>query len=200
MCPTKVRQTRVPLGNHPPAHTLTHQILIHLLQRIPPSRCPPTPYTRHPRLPATPPRCCDAVGKGVLRRRPFTSSFHADAPPFSIPISPVRAVRLRSAAAFAQARTLSMRGQSGALDWDEDWIPGPDVSKRETLLLLAKMTTNAYVEPNTDGWMDGWMVQPDQWVGCRGSSFYFLRSSDFCCWCGGPWPDPAARASWPGAR
>jgi len=52
-----------------------------------------------------------------------------------------------------------MRGQSAALDWDEDEIPGPDVSKRETLLLLAKMTSNAYVEPNTDGWYnltDGW--------------------------------------------
>ena len=83
---------------------------------------------------------------------PSHSSLHAEAPPFSIPISPVGTVRPRSAAAFAQARALSMRGQSAALDWDEDWIPGPDVSKRETLLLLAKMTSNAYVEPNTDGW------------------------------------------------
>ncbi|KAH9989434.1 hypothetical protein BJV77DRAFT_963908 [Russula vinacea] len=45
-----------------------------------------------------------------------------------------------------------MRGQSTTLHWEEDEIPGPDVSKRETLLLLAKMTSNAYIEPNTDGW------------------------------------------------
>jgi putative lipase involved disintegration of autophagic bodies len=45
-----------------------------------------------------------------------------------------------------------MRGQSAALDWDEDEISGPDVSKRETLLLLAKMTSNAYIEPYTNGW------------------------------------------------
>lgn len=92
---------------------------------------------------------------------PSHPSLHADATPFSIPISPVRTVRPQSAAAFAQARALSMRGQSAALDWDEEEIPGPDVSKRETLLLLAKMTSNAYVEPNTDGWYnltDEWGV------------------------------------------
>jgi hypothetical protein len=83
---------------------------------------------------------------------PPHSSLHINTQPLSIPISPVRTVRPQSAAAFAEARALSMRGQSATLDWEEDEIPGPDVSKRETLLLLAKMTSNAYVEPNTDGW------------------------------------------------
>jgi lipase ATG15 len=85
---------------------------------------------------------------------PLHSSLHPDSQPqpLSIPIAPVRTARPPSAAAFSDARALSMRGQSTALDWEEDDIMGPDVSKRETLLLLAKMTSNAYVEPDTDLW------------------------------------------------
>ena len=92
---------------------------------------------------------------------PLHSSLHADSRPLSIPIAPVLTARPPSAAAFAEARALSMRGQGMTLDWEEDQIPGPDVSKRETLLLLAKMTSNAYVEPDTDGWYnltDEWGV------------------------------------------
>ena len=92
---------------------------------------------------------------------PIHSSLHADSQPLSIPIAPVRTARPPSAAAFAEARALSMRGQSTALDWEEDQMPGPDVSKRETLLLLGKMTSNAYIEPDTDGWYnltDEWGV------------------------------------------
>jgi lipase ATG15 len=43
--------------------------------------------------------------------------------------------------------------------WEEDEIVGPDVESRETLLLLAKMTNNAYLEPGEAGWYDlgdGW--------------------------------------------
>ena len=83
---------------------------------------------------------------------PFHSSLHTDIQPLSIPTSPVRTARPQSAVAFAEARSLSMRGQSAVLDWEVGDIPGPDVSKRETLLLLAKMTSNSYVEPDTDGW------------------------------------------------
>ena len=90
---------------------------------------------------------------------PLHSSFHTDTQSLSIPITPVRTARPPSAAAFAEARTLSMRGQSAALDWEEDEILGPDVSKRETLLLLAKMTSNSYLEPFTDGWYN----LTDQW-------------------------------------
>jgi lipase ATG15 len=38
--------------------------------------------------------------------------------------------------------------------WDTDEILGPDISKRNTLLLLAKMTNNAYLEPDEAGWYD----------------------------------------------
>jgi len=125
---------------------------------------------------------------------PSHSSLHADATPFSIPISPVRTVRPRSAAAFAHARALSMRGQSAALDWDEDEIPGPDVSKRETLLLLAKMTSNAYVEPNTDGWYN----LTDEWDIVR-RLFCLSPTESRFLWLMPGRPDSTARSSWLGA-
>ena len=48
--------------------------------------------------------------------------------------------------------------ETEALYWDEDVIIGPDVEKRETLLELAKMTNNAYLEPDDSAWYDigGW--------------------------------------------
>lgn len=100
-------------------------------------------------------------------------SLYGDSPPLSIPIAPVRTVRPSSDAAFAEARALSMRGQSATLDWEEDEIPGPDVSKRETLLLLAKMTSNAYIEPDTDGWYN----LTDEWGIVRALVF---SESRFC--------------------
>jgi lipase ATG15 len=38
--------------------------------------------------------------------------------------------------------------------WEEEEIEGPDISKRSTLQLLAKMTNNAYLQPNETGWYD----------------------------------------------
>ena len=38
------------------------------------------------------------------------------------------------------------------MDWKEDEIIGPNVESRETLLELAKMTNNAYLEPDDAGW------------------------------------------------
>ena len=43
-------------------------------------------------------------------------------------------------------------GQSTILDWDEEEIVGPDVESRETLLALAKMTSNAYLQPDDKEW------------------------------------------------
>ncbi|KAH8117883.1 alpha/beta-hydrolase [Phellopilus nigrolimitatus] len=63
--------------------------------------------------------------------------------------------RPRSHAAFAEARRRSMlRGESALLPWDEDEVDAPDIEHRETLLLLAKMTYNAYVEPTDADWYD----------------------------------------------
>lgn len=44
--------------------------------------------------------------------------------------------------------------QSAAIDWKEEVIVGPDVESRETLLVLAKMTNNAYLNPGEKGWYD----------------------------------------------
>ncbi|KAH9168814.1 alpha/beta-hydrolase [Lactarius sanguifluus] len=90
-----------------------------------------------------------------------SSSSDIASPPVSIRTSPVRTARPPSFAAIARARHMSMRGQSAALDWDEDDVLGPDVTRRETLLLLAKMTSDAYFMPGASGWYnltDEWNV------------------------------------------
>lgn len=45
-----------------------------------------------------------------------------------------------------------MYGQSAALTWWEDEVEGPDVTSKEVLITLAKMTANAYVEPKDAEW------------------------------------------------
>ncbi|KAJ3525924.1 hypothetical protein NM688_g8329 [Phlebia brevispora] len=65
--------------------------------------------------------------------------------------------------AFVDARRRSARfRESVPLDWNDDDVLGPDVTKRETLLLLAKMTSNSYYNtPGAPGWYelgDGWNV------------------------------------------
>jgi len=65
--------------------------------------------------------------------------------------------------ALINARRLiwDFSSQSAALDWNEDIVVGPDVESRDTLLLLAKMTNNAYLTPEEDGWYelgDKWPV------------------------------------------
>lgn len=63
--------------------------------------------------------------------------------------------RPSSAAAHAQARLRSLRyGENEWLQWEEDEILSPDVESRATLLELAKMTNNAYLEPTDDDWYD----------------------------------------------
>ncbi|KAG9009801.1 putative lipase atg15 [Tulasnella sp. JGI-2019a] len=61
--------------------------------------------------------------------------------------------RPSSSKSFHRARLRSMYySESEILDWDEDEILGPDVTSRETLLELAKMTNNAYVERSDPAW------------------------------------------------
>ena len=75
---------------------------------------------------------------------------------------PVRAHRPRSLDALQRARVRSMRFmENEALEWEPIEVEGPDVESRETLLLLAKMTNNAYLEPGEAGWYelgDRWNV------------------------------------------
>jgi lipase ATG15 len=95
--------------------------------------------------------------------RPGAASSANDlaSPPLSIRTSRVRTARPPSFAAVTRARHMSMRGQSAALDWEEDEVVGPDVTLRKTLLLLAKMTSDAYFVPGSSGWYnltDEWNV------------------------------------------
>lgn len=84
-----------------------------------------------------------------------TSSIRAQSS-LSLKFSPVKRHRPSSFNAFTNARAQSMmRGQSAALDWHEEEVPGPDVESRETLQVLAKMTNNAYYDgPQEKGWYD----------------------------------------------
>jgi putative lipase involved disintegration of autophagic bodies len=44
--------------------------------------------------------------------------------------------------------------QNDASIWQESDILGPNVTERETLLTLAKMTNNAYNKPTDEEWYD----------------------------------------------
>lgn len=63
----------------------------------------------------------------------------------------LKIARPASRDAFVRARTTRW---STALDWEEEEVEGPDVESRETLLVLAKMTNNAYLKPGEPGWYD----------------------------------------------
>lgn len=53
------------------------------------------------------------------------------------------------------ARVQSMKfGQSQTLNWEQEIVLGPNVESRETLLELAKMSNNAYVEVGDPGWYE----------------------------------------------
>jgi len=66
---------------------------------------------------------------------------------------PTKVHRPSSYAAFTHARQQSMHHRfTEDLRWDEDEVPGPDTTDRETLLELAKMTNNAYVSPGDSEW------------------------------------------------
>ncbi|KAJ7145139.1 alpha/beta-hydrolase [Mycena crocata] len=68
-----------------------------------------------------------------------------------------RSFKPPSFALHAQARAQSMWfGQSLLQDfpWEEDEIPAPDVEHRSTVLELAKMSNNAYVDPEDPAWYE----------------------------------------------
>lgn len=77
--------------------------------------------------------------------------------PYIIRTHSISTYRPSSLDQFARARSYSRqaRDRSAAahlLRWDEDEIIGPDVKNRTTILELAKMTSNAYVEPGSSEW------------------------------------------------
>ena len=74
-------------------------------------------------------------------------AFAVDA--FSIPTKPMTVHRPAS-----QALLRSARFRGGNVPWEPSEVYGPDVQDRETLLLLAKMASNAYTEPDKSDWYD----------------------------------------------
>lgn len=56
------------------------------------------------------------------------------------------------------------------IDWDEGEVEGPDVTDRETLLTLAKMTSNAYYDSPDTGNSE-WYNLGDKWNVVRSLSF-----------------------------
>lgn len=72
---------------------------------------------------------------------------------YSIQTSLIKTHRPSSYTSFSNARLRSLQfGENEWVDWREDEIVGPDVESRETLLELAKMSNNAYLEPDEIGW------------------------------------------------
>ncbi|KAE9401087.1 alpha/beta-hydrolase [Gymnopus androsaceus JB14] len=105
---------------------------------------------------------------------------------FSIKTHSITTHRPPSLSAFADARTRSMfYGESTSLAWDEVEVQAPNATNRETLLTLAKMTSNAYSHPSNKDWYDlgpdwnstfsyGWEPDSD---GFRGHVFVSTDSS-----------------------
>ncbi|KAJ3874996.1 alpha/beta-hydrolase [Lentinula edodes] len=74
---------------------------------------------------------------------------------FSIESRPVSSYRGPNYENQWVARVQSMKfGQSQSLNWEQEIVPGPNVESRETLLELAKMSNNAYVEVGDPGWYE----------------------------------------------
>lgn len=103
---------------------------------------------------------------------------------FSIQTKVNRIPRPESFAAFNKARRNPQRAVTPALDWHHWDVASPDVSKRTTLLQLAKMSLDAYKADNTTEWYDlsdswkstafGWLPEED---GLRGHIFVSTDNS-----------------------
>jgi lipase ATG15 len=75
--------------------------------------------------------------------------------PFITNTSSIRTYYPSSFAAYSNAIHRSVRhSQSSLLDWRDDEVQGPDVDSRETVLTLAKMTYDAYLEPSDREWYE----------------------------------------------
>lgn len=91
---------------------------------------------------------------------------------YSVNTRKIKSSRPSSPEAYSNARTRSIKfGQSVSLDWDEEEVLAPDVEDRDTLLVLAKMTNNAYLEPNETQWYD----LGNNWTAVR--AFQHLRAT-----------------------
>jgi len=107
-------------------------------------------------------------------------SFDGDERQFTIGAVNAKVPRPESFSAFTAARRNRQPGITPALNWNDWDVLTPDVSKRSTLLQLAKMAFNTYaIDNSTAGeWYDiseGWSSNPHGWEpdqdGMRGHIF-----------------------------
>lgn len=74
---------------------------------------------------------------------------------FSIQTRKITSHRPPSFAVYSKARSRSLEhSETERIPWEEEEILAPDVESRETLLELAKMTNNAYLEVDDPAWYD----------------------------------------------
>lgn len=72
-----------------------------------------------------------------------------------IPLTRRLTIPRASLGPFQTAREHSrVYGESTVLDWLEDQVDGPDVSSKDVLATLAKMTANAYLQVADQDWYD----------------------------------------------
>ncbi|KAF8150712.1 alpha/beta-hydrolase [Crassisporium funariophilum] len=85
----------------------------------------------------------------------FSDPSGSTKPTYSVGSRLTTTYRPSSFAAHSRARLRSLYyGENEWLDWNEEEIESPDVESRGSLLELAKMTNNAYVEPSDPAWYD----------------------------------------------
>ncbi|KAF8352170.1 Alpha/Beta hydrolase protein [Amanita rubescens] len=120
----------------------------------------------------------DVPGKSLL--------LDAAATPFVVNTIPLKTHRPSSLLAHSQAiRRSREHAESSLLDWWGEEVQGPDVESRESLLTLAKMTFDAYLEPSDKEWYEldsqwnkthpfGWEADAD---GFRGHIFVSTDNS-----------------------
>jgi lipase ATG15 len=95
----------------------------------------------------------DVLSPELLQTHTLSDPSGSTKATYSIHTNSIKTHRPSSFASFSNARLSSLRfGRNEWVDWEEDEILGPNVDSRETLLELAKMTSNAYLEPDEAGW------------------------------------------------
>jgi putative lipase involved disintegration of autophagic bodies len=105
-------------------------------------------------------RAFDLDGKDALHA--LSDGEPIDPPPLVLRTRRIPIMRPRHISPTASWRNLTFSQRSSLLsaapDWEEIEVEAPDTTDRKTLLALAMMSSNAYIEPNSTEWysLDKW--------------------------------------------
>lgn len=105
-------------------------------------------------------RAFDLDGNDALRA--LSDGERIDPPPLVLRTRRIPIMRPRHISPTASWRNLTFSQRSSLLsaapDWEEIEVEAPDTTDRKTLLALAMMSSNAYIEPNSTEWysLDKW--------------------------------------------